>query len=70
MDDTLRSEATDRLLTAYRTREPIDPLTATGTARNDATFRADLEAERRSLQDDVDKVKIYPILKLGIGYRF
>ena len=29
MDDTLRSEATDRLLTAYRTREPIDPLTAT-----------------------------------------
>jgi 2-keto-4-pentenoate hydratase len=29
VDDTLRSEATDRLLTAYRTREPIDPLTAT-----------------------------------------
>lgn len=48
----------------------IDPLTATGTARNDATFRADLEAERRSLQDDVDKVKIYPILQLAIGYRF
>lgn len=48
----------------------IDPLTATGTARNDATFRADLEAERRSLQDDVDKVKIYPILQFAIGYRF
>ncbi|MGA8047050.1 MAG: 2-keto-4-pentenoate hydratase [Dermatophilaceae bacterium] len=29
MDDTLRSEATDRLLAAYASREPIDPLTST-----------------------------------------
>lgn len=48
----------------------IDPLTATGTARNDATLRADLEAERLSLQKDVDKVKIYPIVQIAIGYRF
>ncbi|WP_242116104.1 hypothetical protein [Sphingomonas lacusdianchii] len=48
----------------------IDPLTSTGTARNDATFRADLEAERLSLQKDVDKVKVYPIFQFAIGYRF
>ena len=29
MDDTLRSQATDRLLDAYASREPIDPLTST-----------------------------------------
>ena len=29
MDDTLRCQATDRLLAAYESREPIDPLTAT-----------------------------------------
>lgn len=48
----------------------IDPLTATGQKRNDPTLRADLEAERRSLQDDVDKVKVYPVLQVAIGYRF
>lgn len=31
---------------------------------------ADLEAERQSLQDDVDDFKIYPILQLSFGYRF
>ncbi len=30
----------------------------------------DLEAERRSIQDDVDDYKVYPILQLTIGYRF
>ncbi len=48
----------------------IDEFRATGTAANDPTFRASLEEERRSLQDDVDKVKVYPILQLSIGYRF
>ena len=31
---------------------------------------ADLERERRDLQDDVDKYKVYPILQLTAGYRF
>lgn len=43
---------------------------ATGTARNDPDFVAALERERADLQDDVDKVKVYPILQIGIGYRF
>jgi phage baseplate assembly protein gpV len=48
----------------------LDTFRATGTARDNATFRADLEAERRSLQNDIDKVKVYPILQFAIGYRF
>ena len=43
---------------------------ASGTAANDPDFRASLEAERRDLQDDIDKVKVYPILQLMIGWRF
>jgi hypothetical protein len=43
---------------------------ATGTLANDPTFRANLEQERRSLQDDIDKVKVYPIVQFAIGYRF
>lgn len=48
----------------------IDPLTYTGNPDDAAQLRADLEAERLSLQRDVDKVKVYPILQLAIGYRF
>lgn len=48
----------------------LDTFTATGTARDNATFRQDLEIERRSLQNDIDKVKIYAILQFAIGYRF
>ncbi len=32
--------------------------------------QADLDAERASLQGDVDKYKIYPILQASIGYNF
>lgn len=54
----------------------IDPITIAGTcATNPAapgcgTIVADLEAERRDVQDDVDDYKVYPILQLTIGYRF
>ncbi|MHA6722195.1 hypothetical protein [Sphingomonas sp. RS2018] len=43
---------------------------ATGTAQADSGFRAALERERVELQDDIDKVKVYPILQFGIGFRF
>lgn len=31
---------------------------------------ADLEAERLSIQDDVDDYKVYPIVQITLGYRF
>jgi hypothetical protein len=30
----------------------------------------DIEAERRSLQNDADKLKAYPVLKVGVSYAF
>lgn len=48
----------------------LDEFRASGTLANNAGFRADLEEERRSLQSDIDQVKVYPILQLAVGYRF
>lgn len=48
----------------------IDEFKSTGTLAADAAFRANLELERQSLQDDVDDYKLYPILQFGLKYRF
>lgn len=40
------------------------------TASGGGVAAADLEAERLSLQKDVDGYKVYPILQLTLGYRF
>ncbi|WP_414902010.1 hypothetical protein ACMT1E_02375 [Sphingomonas flavalba] len=40
------------------------------TASGSGVSAADLEAERMSLQSDVDDYKVYPILQLTLGYRF
>ena len=37
---------------------------------SDPEFQADLQRERQEIEDDIDNFKIYPILQLGIGYRF
>jgi hypothetical protein len=48
----------------------IREFTSNGTLANDADFRAELENERRELQDDVNGYKVYPIVQLGAKYRF
>ncbi|RYF23044.1 MAG: hypothetical protein EOO77_02915 [Oxalobacteraceae bacterium] len=48
----------------------VREFTASGGLSADPTFRADLEEERQSLQDDVNDYKIYPIVQLSVGYRF
>ncbi len=54
----------------------IKPLTITGICAGAnapadcATLKADLEAERLSVNDDIDGYKVYPILQLTLGYRF
>lgn len=48
----------------------INEFASTGSLANDAAFRANLELERQSLQNDVDDYKVYPILQLGLKYRF
>lgn len=48
----------------------LDPqltLVAGGPIKNDATFQANLEKERQSTQDDLDKyAKWYPVINLGL----
>lgn len=48
----------------------IERLQSTGTLRDDPAFQAALERERVSLQKDVDKVKVWPIVQLALGWRF
>lgn len=35
-----------------------------------SSLAADLDAERQSVNDDIDNYKVYPILQFSIGYRF
>ncbi len=52
------------------TGSPELTLNAYGPVASDATFRANLEAERRKAQDDVNTVSVYPVIALGVSYRF
>ena len=36
----------------------------------DEQFKDDLEAEHRELKDDFDEFKVYPVVSLGVQYRF
>ena len=47
---------------------PAARLRATGPIRNAPTFQSDLEAEIEDINDDVEAVKVYPILNLGISF--
>jgi hypothetical protein len=60
----------------FQGRVKVKPLTITGQcATNPAQIGcsnivADLEAERQSVNDDIDGYKVYPILQISLGYRF
>jgi len=48
----------------------IENLSATGTLRNDPDFLASLADEEIEIEEDIDFLKLYPIVQLSIGYRF
>ncbi len=57
------------------TGEPNTDLTATGTVNgipveNDAQFQNDLAAERNNLNDEIKDAKFYPVIQLGVHYKF
>jgi len=54
----------------FQGKARLRPLTATGTLSGNAAFQASLERERISLQRDIDKVSVYPIVQLMLGWRF
>jgi len=45
-------------------------LSATGTLANDPTFKKDLAKEESDFEDDLSNYKIYPVVALGVSYRF
>lgn len=50
--------------------EPDVTLTADGTASGNAVFQSELENERRQLESDIDDFEFYPVLFLGVSYKF
>lgn len=49
--------------------KPKVALTATGAA-SDPTLAADLKAQQDKTEKDVQKLKVFPVLQLGLAYRF
>lgn len=45
-------------------------LKASGPMASDPAFQSDLEQERRSLVDDLDAYKYYPVVSVGVSYQF
>lgn len=49
---------------------PTVQLSATGSITSNSTFQSDLAAEQSKLQGDVNNFKTYPVVSLGLAYRF
>ncbi|WP_404421879.1 hypothetical protein [Nibricoccus sp. IMCC34717] len=49
---------------------PKVSLEATGPIKNDPTFQAELAKEVKSVNDEVDAYKVYPVVRAGVMYRF
>jgi hypothetical protein len=45
-------------------------LKANGPIASDPTFQSELEKERRDLEDDLDDYRYYPVIAIGISYKF
>ncbi|UUR07569.1 hypothetical protein [Sphingomonas glaciei] len=54
----------------FQGKPRVRSLTATGPIAANAAFQTQLANERREIEDDIDNFKVYPILQLGLGYRF
>jgi len=53
----------------YQGAANID-LTASGPIASDPTFQANLAQERKELEDELDDYKYYPVISLGVTYKF
>jgi len=52
------------------TDSPDVSLAANGTLASDPTFQANLAKERQKIEDDLEPFEVYPVLSLGIFFRF
>lgn len=54
---------------AYQGAADVE-LTATGVLATDPTFLSDLQQEEDDLEDDLENFKYYPVISLGVTYKF
>lgn len=54
----------------FQGKPKVRNLVASGPIATNAAFQTQLANERREIEDDIDNFKFYPILQLGLGYRF
>ena len=54
----------------FQGKPKVRSLVASGPIATNAAFQTQLANERREIEDDIDNFKLYPILQLGLGYRF
>ncbi len=52
------------------TDSPDVALSANGTLASDPAFQADLARERDEIEDDLEPFQFYPVISLGLYYRF
>lgn len=52
------------------TDSPDVSLAANGTLASDPTFQANLAREREEIEDDLEPFEFYPVLSLGLYFRF
>jgi hypothetical protein len=50
--------------------EPNVDLEATGPISTDPTFQSNLAQEEAAAEDDVKDFDVYPVIALGMSYRF
>ncbi len=50
--------------------EPDVSIKTSGTLASDPVFLARVEAERKDLEDDLDNFALYPVIALGVTYKF
>ena len=50
--------------------DPIVELTSDGTLATDPGFQASLAAERQELEEEFTEFRVWPVLQLGVVYRF
>lgn len=56
--------------TAFNIAQPQQQFNVQGTSAAAVAFRQELAAEQANLQQDLDDFEIYPVVALGVGYRF
>lgn len=56
--------------TAYRVDNPDVQFDVAGSSAEAQMFRDEIEAERLNLQGDLDDFEYYPVISIGLGYRF